>query len=1060
MPTPRRAPVRPSAPTPAPLPAPIPALAIQLLGGFAVAVDGRAIPPAAWPARKAQQLVKLLALAPGQRLTSDQVFDALWPEIDPATLTGTFRQARYLARRTLGHAAFLALRDDILTLAPPGGCVVDVVVFERAAAAARQRRTRADYAAALALYAGALLPDEQYTDWALGPAEQLRALALSLRRELATLHEQAGDEGAAEELWRRVLADEPADEAAHAGLMRGYARQGQRQRALQQYQLLHARLRDDLALEPDPAIQRLYAAILGGRYPAPAPAPPVPAPPAARPPHALPRALTTLIGRDDEGATVAALLDGAARLVTLTGAGGCGKTRLALAVAEAVLPRFPGGVWWIGLAGLTDGALVAETLAQVLGVQQRSGATMLATLSDALRERPALLVFDNAEHLRAACAEVLLALLAGCPALRVLVTSRAALRIVGEQTWRVPLPPPVPVAAAPAQLATLAANEAVRLFVARAQLARAGFALTAGNAAAIAAICWRMEGLPLAIELAAARVALLDPAQLAARLDDALGLLTDGPRGLPDRQRTLRAALDWSWGLLHPTEQRLLARLAVFAGGWTLDAAEALGDAGGTAILTALAGLVEHSLVQVEPGADDEAGVRYRLLEPVRQYAAERLRASGTAERQRHDHAAYFLRLAERAEPEFYRAQQGYWVALLGRDHDNVRAALHWLRDAAAPVEFTRLIVAFHRFWYMRAAYAEGRGWVAAALQLGDAAPADAALAALRPYVVYCAGTLAWPTGAMTEAEDAFRRALDLATEHRLPGLVARARMGLGILCLVRGDYEAGRPHFEVSLAEARQLDDRWLLGALLNNLGLIAMWGGQPAQARRYQDENLALCRRTDDAHGIASALANLCEIAFTEGDLAAVAAYADEAAVRFAAVGDRRGLAVVHNNRAVVARVAGDYPLAQEHGEAALAAYRTIGNAAGMALARRILAETATARGERATARALYRQSLEHYRQSRHPRDVAQCLESVADLAWRDGDRASAARFAAAAGALRTAHTLQPLPTDLLLREQLHAATHAALGAAAFDAATAVGNAWTLDEALDEALAYLGTR
>ncbi len=1031
------------------------AVSIRLLGGFAVAVAGRPIgDDAPWGSRKAQALVKLLALAPGHHLTVEQLLDALWPDLEPAAARRAYYQALYLARRALDPArrGLLVARHQGLALVAPGGVAVDLDAFRAAALLARRRGTIAAHEAALALYHGALLPLDRYEDWSLVPRDEAQRLAVTLLLELARLHADRRDWDAACARLEELVAGDAANEEAHVALMRAHAAAGRRGQALAQFGRLRAALRADLDAEPEPATQQLYAALLAQREPAHDAPPPADT---ARPRHNLPAPVTTLFGREVAVDAVARAL-GESRLVTLTGAGGCGKTRLALAVARALLADARAHVWWVDLAALADPALVAGTVAAVLGLREQTVAAVVA----ALRERDVLLVLDNCEHLLAACVPLVGALLAACPAVRVLATSRAALRAAGEAIWRVPsLPVPADEPRGVAALAALEANPAVQLFAARARLARQDFALTPENARAVATICRRLDGLPLALELAAARVALLALPQLAARLDDALGLLGDGPPTALPRHRTLRATLDWSYHLLAPAGRAFLARLALFVGGFTLAAAEAicgLGD--GT--LDALAGLVERSLVQVEASTGTDEALRFRLLEPVRQYAAERLRDTGTAADDRRAHAAYYLRLAEGAEPEFYRARQDYWVALLARDHDNVRAALRWLRDTADWEPFTRLVVAFHRFWYMRAYYAEGRDWVAAALRVGEAAPADAALAALRPHVLYCAGTLAWPTGAVAEAEDAFRRALDLATARGLPGLAARARMGLGILCVFRGDYAAGQPYFAAGLTEARRLDDRWLLGALLNNLGLLALWQGDVAQARRYQDENLALCRATDDAHGIASALANLCEIAFAEGDLAAVVACADEALGRFAALGDRRGLAVAHNNRAVAARVVGDYPLAREHGEAALEAYTTIGSAAGMALARRILAETATARGELATARALYRQSLDHYRQSRHPRDVAHCLESLADLAWRDADPAAAARFAAAAGALRAAHALQPLPTDLLLRARLRAATRAALGPDGFDAASAVGDAWPLDEALAQALAYLGPR
>jgi predicted ATPase/transcriptional regulator with XRE-family HTH domain len=380
-------------------------------------------------------------------------------------------------------------------------------------------------------------------------------------------------------------------------------------------------------------------------------------PPLASPvvhPGNLPLALTSFIGREEEQSEVRALL-GAARLVTLTGAGGAGKTRLALAVARELLGDYPQGVWLVELAPLADPALVPQAVAQALGLREEAGQPILGTLLGHLKERHLLLVLDNCEHLVSACAELATALLRACPSVRILATSREGLGVAGERLYRVPslAAPPLGHLPPPERLGGYAA---VALFVARAQERRAGFTLSAQNAPAVAAVCAQLDGLPLAIELAAARVGSLPVEAIAGRLDDRFRLLTGGPRTALPRQQTLQAALDWSYDLLTEPEQRLLHRLVVFAGGWTLEAAEVMGAGDGVEsweVLDLLGGLVNKSLVLLDEDADapDRVG-RYRLLETVRQYGWERLGTSQEAARVRDRHLAYFLALAEEAAPQ------------------------------------------------------------------------------------------------------------------------------------------------------------------------------------------------------------------------------------------------------------------------------------------------------------------------------------------------------------------------------------------------------------------------
>ncbi len=429
----------------------------------------------------------------------------------------------------------------------------------------------------------------------------------------------------------------------------------------------------------------------------------------------LPLQLTSFIGREREVAEVQRLL-AETRLLTLTGSGGAGKTRLALQAAAGLLSEFEDGVWWVELASLTDPVLVPQAIGSALGLRDEAKRPLLDQLGDHLCGKRMLLVLDNCEHLITACATCVDVLLHAAPDLHILVTSREPLAIAGETTYRVPslnvpdrehLPP----------LAELAQFEAVRLMVERGAVVLPGFAVTDVNGTAIADICQRLDGIPLAIELAAARIKTLPVEELRARLGDRLRVLTGGSRIALPRHRTLRATLDWSYGLLAEPERILLRRLAVFAGGWTLEAAEVVCGGDGlpeAGVLDHLAGLVDKSLVTLE--LPDAAG-RYRMLETVRQYATERLVESGETDRLRQTHAKFFLELAEEAEPKLFGPEQDAWFARLEAEHSNLRAALEWLDALEEAMQGLRLAGALWRFWEVRGHLAEGRSWLSEMLR-------------------------------------------------------------------------------------------------------------------------------------------------------------------------------------------------------------------------------------------------------------------------------------------------------------------------------------------------------
>ena len=561
-------------------------LRLWLLGGFRVSVGTNTVQEGDWRLRKAASLVKLLALAPSHHLHRERAMDLLWPDQGRHAAANNLSQALHAARLALGPddaqgaSGYLASQDEQLLLCPGAELWVDVEAFEEAAATARRSCEPAAFRAALNLYAGELLPRDPYEEWAEVPRESLRQLFLSLLVELASLHEERGEYGAGIEALRRVVVEEPTREEAHIGLMRLYALSGRQAEALGQYKRLEKILSRELATEPGVAGRRLYEQISSGRFP------PVNPPPArglapqedasAGRDNNLPAQRTSFVGQERElGETKRDLA--MTRLLTLTGSGGSGKTRLALEVARDCVGAYPDGVWLVELSGLSEGGLVAQKVAAALGVAEQPGRSITDTLVGTLRDRRLLLVLDNCEHLIGAAARLVDALLDSCPRLRLLATSREPLELAGEVKRSVP-PLSAPDPGRPPTVGELEGYESVRLFMERGRNKASGFALTPENATAIAGVCRRLEGIPLAIELAAARVGVLSVGQISERLKDPLKFLRAGNRTATPRQQTLRGTLDWSYELLGGPERELFRKLSVFASGFSLEAAEAVGS--------------------------------------------------------------------------------------------------------------------------------------------------------------------------------------------------------------------------------------------------------------------------------------------------------------------------------------------------------------------------------------------------------------------------------------------------------------------------------------------------
>jgi len=635
------------------------------------------------------------------------------------------------------------------------------------------------------------------------------------------------------------------------------------------------------------------------------------------PPNNLSARHKSMVGRETEIEEICSeLRRDDVRLLTLTGVGGTGKTTLAAAVAERLLPEFSDGVFFIELAAIKQPELVASTIAQPLGVKEAEGKSILEVLKDYLREREVLLVVDNFEQVSAAGSTVA-ELQAAAPRLKLLVTSRALLHLSLEREYVVP-PLAVPETLAEVSPDELMRYEAVRLFVERARAVKANFALTDENAQSVAEICACLDGLPLAIELAAARVKLLSTQAILSRLDNRLQLLTGGARDLPTRQQTIRGAMEWSYELLTEDERRWFRRLAVFAGGFTFETAEAVVAAQLSAakeeemidVLDGITSLVDNSLLVSTQQARGE--VRFRMLGVVREFALERLQASGETEAMRNKHAAYFLSFAEEAEPHLQGARPANWLSRLEQEHDNLRAALRWslAYDAGTAA---RLAAAIRYFWDFQGYLTEGLKLSQEILKLGDSVPTSA-----RWKILSMAGNMARFQGDYETARRMYQEGL---TEGRAAvdlSQVSLSCRGLGGLALEQGDYVAARGFIEEALTAARDSNDKFGIARSLNMLGDLARTIGDNTAARPLFEEALAICRQLGNQYAIGNILNNLGAAEYGEGDYTTAYFHFAECLTMAQELGDK----IVGDKIAISYALDGFAALAFRRGESELAA------------------------------------------------------------------------------------------------------------------------------------------
>jgi predicted ATPase/DNA-binding SARP family transcriptional activator len=1033
----------------------------QILGPLAASEDGR---PLTLGGRKQRALLTVLLLHANELVPADRLVDEIWHDAKPEAAARSLQVYVSSLRKELGKSA--------AALQTLGGGYVIEIASEQLDAARFERGVDEGTAAlsdgdperaatilheALALWRGPALADLGYESFALAEVarlEELRLVALETRidAELAL-----GRNGQVVAELEALVDEHPLRERLRRQLMLALYRTGRQPEALQTYRDARDALVEELGLEPSAELRELQSAMLR-QDPALAVEPPE-----LRARRHLPTPATPLVGRRAELEYVHELFRSEdARLATLTGPGGTGKTRLAVQAAWELAERFPDGVYFVDLAPVRESSLVPNAIAGALDVRERPSRPLLDTLKEHVLDRQLLLVLDNFEHVHEA-APIVSELLAEASGVRALVTSRMRLRLYGEHEY--PVPP-------------LTEEEALDLFAARARAVRPGFALD-GARTHVAELCRCLDGLPLAIELAAARSGEFSPEQMLGFLTRPLELATDGPVDVPARQQTLRATIEWSHGLLDEAARSLFARLGVFVGGCTLEAAEEVCGAE----LETLASLVDKSLVgdRVGPGGDP----RFVMLETIREHALERLEESGEELRGRH--LVWSLAFAERAEPELRGPEQKEWLDRLHAELDNFRAAFDWSLSRREKEASLRLASALLEFWIVRADWSEGRAWVERALALpGDVDPA------LHMQALRAAAELADVLSDYSTATRRFEESLAIARAVADQREIAESLMGLAHEAERVGRGAAARPLLEESVAIFRELGDE---PSLARSLGGIADLEQDYRRARSIWNETLAIRRRLGNRESVGWAVMQVGFCAQCEGDyIAASAAYEEglsighelgykrltarcltqlgEAALLQCELGEARrryeqslplwretghrsGLLDSLRGLGNVARLEGQGEDAASLLQESLAVCRDIGSRRGEASALQGLGDLAGARGELEEAARLHREALALWRDMEDAGGVATALWRLGGLAALEGGFEAAARLLGASDAFTKRVGATVPPCDAREHERAVAEAQVGLDGTAFEAAWTAGRGLELSDAADLGLA-----
>ncbi len=886
-------------------------LRIFLLGKFRVELNGELLSETAWARRKAKNLLKLLALQPGYRIHKDQATEVLWPDLDPISASSNLYRNLHLLRQTLqpgqsprAESSYIILKEEIIRLNTSDGIWIDIDAFQSLLERAlNETDATAVLEEALNLYQGDLLEEDLYEEWTLRRREELRQAHQQNLLQLAGLYRKRRKYAHAVSLLQRILASEPTNESAHRELILNFTLAGQRSEALSQYQRCRKVLDEEVGLDPSPETLDLYQQVLAGEIkadlPTEQPAELVTLSPVESMPLTqvasyctsnLPVPLTPIVGREDEiiqGISLLSSTEG--RLLTLTGPAGVGKTRTAIQIAHELFKDgiFEQGVTFVALATLSDPLQLVAAIAQATEVKEAGGQPLLNLIKYQLCDYQMLLVLDNFEQIIAATG-VVHELLTACPNLKILVTSRSLLHLYGEYELVVK-----PLALPPARF-FLSVNEledypAITLFVKRARAVKADFQLTTQNVQVIAEICQRLDGLPLALELVAARIKHLSPEIILDRLTDWLHQANSSSRHLPGRQQTLHNALEWSYNLLEEDERRLFIRLGVFRQGCTLEAIEKVcGNNSPTRLnfvteghLTVAPELVEQVFALVDKSLLDRQEIklarfdqlqneRFKMLEIVREHALERLLESGDVNLLRARHLDFFLALAEESEPKMHSSSLSSLLGWLELERANLLAALEWSigQDEIANdllEKGLRLAGSLSWFWHQRGYWSEGKYWLDKALALSnERAIPDVVMGK----VLYAGGLMNLGLGNPLKANEMLVESLRIYRHLGDKWGQAHALDALGEMARQQGNYAVAQPLYKASLGLCNELDDQFCANHEVIGLGYVSYQSGDYSQARELLKQGFAAAQSIGDRSGAARALNGLGELNRREGE------------------------------------------------------------------------------------------------------------------------------------------------------------------------------------------------
>jgi predicted ATPase/DNA-binding SARP family transcriptional activator len=1020
-----------------------PRLVLEFLGLPQVHLDDQ---PIATDRRKAIALLAYLAVSDRGRSPQNYSRESLsalfWPDYEQSKAFSNLRRTIWEVNQVLGGGWLIAERESI-RLNEDAQIDLDVARFLHSIARTRQQE---DIALRISLLAdsvklyrnhfltGFSLKDApNFNEWAFAESEDLRR---QLAEALAMLSEDLCTLGQADQAIpyaRRLVTLDPLNESAHRQLIEVYLQAGQHSAALKQYQACEQILRKELNLDPQPETRALYKRIRKGEI---EPARVKKQIETSAPQHNLPAQISTFIGREKEQEEIVHLLT-KHRLVTLVGMGGIGKTRIVLEVGNRVLHDFPSGVWFIALDSLSDPELVPQTVAAIFDLREGSERPVIEVLISVLREKTTLLILDNCEHLVHACTQLITRLLTNCPNLRVLATSRQTLKIRGEAVYFLPSMS-IPEASV-LTMEKLTEYESIQLFTERAALALSSFTLTNENAKTVADICYRLDGIPLAIELAAARINLLQVKEIQKQLEDSFSLLTSDSDSTVQRHRTLHASMDWSWGLLTESEQSFLRQLSVFAGGWTLESAQIVCDGDALQLMSAL---VKKSLIIVNRESGSET--RYRFHEFVRQYARERLVETGEEEIIRTRHLKYFLQFTESAEPALRGPAQMEWYARLDHERDNIRAALEWAdkTDVEAGLYLSSRLERFWESFDLR----EGASWYSKFLQKPESHAFPKARAkALYAYVQAMVG--------LQQFEAAHSAAEECLRIYRSCGDQQGEVDGLLMLGWESTNAAKKKVVGQQAFELAQSLGDVRRQAMALWNLG----WSDHTADRFVYWKKAIALHRSLGDLQALAGALSSLGYFHVMDGKIESALPYLDEASKLYQQL-NLRLLSSTLLAYGQIALARGDFERARAYIQENARNGHERGNQQDYLWSRAHLGYVALREGSINESRQIFMETARDFQKDGYEIGVIFTLEGMAELYVSVGKPEHAARLIGWAEAARgklgdTRPLLEQANVDKII-----AASLAKMGEVEFSDAYEEGQGMTLDEAVMYALTEAG--